>query len=237
MRRFIILAMLLTLPLAAQKKPEEPQPRVVDPGGPGKAPSDAIVLFDGTNLAHWTTKSDQPARCEVQDRVLACKSGSGDIQSKEKFRDAQIHVEFAPPLMADQKGQLRGNSGVYLQGRYEMQILDSYNNPTYANGSLGALYGQYAPLVNAARPPEQWQTYDIVFHAPRCDAQGNVTRRGTVTALLNGVLVQDHVEILKVDKNCGDDQGPLVLQDHSGFKGAPVTTMKFRNVWMRLLDR
>jgi hypothetical protein len=214
---------------------QENQPRVVEPGGAGKAPSDAVVLFDGSGLSQWMTAKGEPAKCEVIAGAMACKTGAGDLYSKEKFRDAQIHVEFAIPLMAEQKGQLRGNSGVYLQARYEMQVLDSYNNPTYANGSLGALYGQYAPLVNAARAPEQWQSYDIVFHAPRCDAGGKVTRAGTVTAFVNGVLVQDHVEILKVPKECAQDEGPLMLQDHSGFPGAPVTVMKFRNVWFRRL--
>lgn len=211
------------------------QPRPVDPGGNGKAPSDAIVLFDGSSLAHWTNDKGEPSACKVEQGVIACKSGSGNLISREKFRDAQVHIEFAPPLMADQKDQMRGNSGVYLQGRYEMQILDSYNNPTYPVGALGALYGQYAPLVNAARPPEQWQSYDIIFHAPRCDPSGKVTAAGTITALLNGVLVQDHVVIRKVPAECGDDEGPLLLQDHSGFPGAPVTVMKFRNIWFRRL--
>jgi hypothetical protein len=232
----LIAALILFSIVAMAQDNAEPQPRVVDPGGPGKAPSDAVVLFDGSNLDHWTTADGGPARCEVRDRVIACKSGAGDIYSKEKFRDAQIHVEFSPPLMADQHGQMRGNSGVYIQARYEMQILDSYNNPTYANGSLGALYGQHAPLVNAARPPGQWQAYDIVFHAPRCDAQGNVTHPGFVTALLNRVLVQDHAQIIKPAKNCADEFGPLMLQDHSGFPGAPVTVMRLRNIWFRKLD-
>lgn len=227
-----LLVVLLAVLAAAQEK----QPTPVDPGGSGHAPSDAVVLFDGTNLNHWATAKGEPAKCTVANAELACKSGAGDIYSREKFRDAQLHVEFFIPLMADQKGQMRGNSGVYIHARYEMQVLDSYNNPTYANGSIGALYGQYAPLVNAARPPEQWQTYDIIFHAPRCESDGKVTRPGTVTALLNGVLVQDHVEIIKVPKECGDNEGPLMLQDHSGFPGAPVTVMKFRNIWFRRLQ-
>jgi hypothetical protein len=238
-----MLALALVTALAcgfAQRGTDGPQPRAVDPGGAGKAPGDAVVLFDGTDLSHWTTKDGRTARCKVAAGAMACTTGSGDLFSKEKFRAAQIHVEFAIPAMADQHGQLRGNSGVFLHGRYEIQVLDSYNNPTYADGSAGALYGQAAPLVNASRPPEMWQSYDIVFHPPACDAGGTVTRKGTLTILHNGVLIQDRVEIQKVTP--GDaggsvcDAGPLRLQDHSGFPGAPVTVMRFRNIWYRPLD-
>lgn len=219
----------------AQQRPQEPQPRVVDPGPAGKAPSDAVVLFGGTDMAHWTVKDGGPAKCDVNGGAMACKTGAGDIYSREKFRSAQIHLEFAIPSMPDHKGQLRGNSGVYLHGRYEIQVLDSYNNPTYANGSAGALYGEYAPLVNASRPPEQWQSYDIVFHAPKCDGSGNVTEKGRLTLLHNGVLVQDNVEVKRTPPSACDE-GPLMLQDHSGFKDAPVTVMRFRNIWLRRLD-
>jgi hypothetical protein len=216
-----------------------PQPRVVDPGGAGKPPSDAVALFNGGDLSHWTTADGHPAKCDVVNREIHCKTGAGDIFSKEKFGSAQIHLEFAIPNMPQQHGQLRGNSGVYLHGLYEIQVLDSYNNPTYANGSCGALYGQYAPLVNASRPPEQWQTYDIVFHAPKCDTSGKVVQNGTLTLLHNGVLVQDHVEI-KGPTGGGQGNecqpGPLRLQDHSGFPGAPVTVMRFRNIWFRPLE-
>jgi hypothetical protein len=166
---------------------------------------------------------------------MSCRTGAGTIQSAEKFRSAQIHLEFNIPSMPDQKGQLRGNSGVMLQGRYEVQILDSYQNPTYADGSSGALYGQSAPQVNASRRPGEWQTYDIVFHAPRCAPDGSVQTPGSLTLLYNAVLVQDHVPV--VSKRGCVDEGPLVLQDHSGFKGAPDTTMKFRNIWLRRLSQ
>ena len=196
-------------------------------------------MFDGTDLSHWTGKDGSPAKCKVADGALACTTGSGDLYSKDKHRSAQMHVEFAIPNMPDQKGQLRGNSGVYLQSLYEIQVLDSYNNPTYANGSAGALYGQYAPLVNASRPPEQWQTYDIIFHAPKCDAAGSITESGRLTLLHNGVLVQDNVEIKRLSGPRAAhvcEPGPLMLQDHSGFAGAPVTTMRFRNIWLRPLE-
>jgi len=214
-------------------KPDGPQRPVVDPGNAGKAPSDAVVLFDGRDNSGWSTRDGKPSKCTVADGVMSCRTGAGTIQSAEKFRSAQIHLEFNIPSMPDQKGQLRGNSGVLLQGRYEVQILDSYQNPTYADGSSGALYGQSAPQVNASRRPGEWQTYDIVFHAPRCAPDGSVQTPGSLTLLYNSVLVQDHVPV--VSKRGCVDEGPLVLQDHSGFKGAPDTTMKFRNIWMRRL--
>jgi hypothetical protein len=140
-----------------------PQPREVAPGAtPGAAPSDAVVLFDGHDLSAWAHANGSPAKWPVIDGAMVCKSGTGDLFTRQKFGAAQIHVEFATPNMPQAKDQAKGNSGVYLQGRYEIQVLDSFHNPTYPDGSAGALYRQYAPLVNVSRPPEQWQTYDIV---------------------------------------------------------------------------
>jgi hypothetical protein len=171
---------------------------------------------------------------------MHCRTGAGDIFSREKFSSAQIHLEFAVPHMPEQTGQLRGNSGVYIHSCYEIQVLDSYQNPTYPEGSCGAIYGFSAPMVNASRPPEQWQTYDIIFHAPRCDALGSVSQAGSITLLHNGVLVQDRVPIARPGPGCTQsnicEPGPLRLQDHSGFPGAPDTTMKFRNIWIRRLE-
>ena len=215
------------------QKPDA-QPREINPGGPGKAPSDAVVLFDGKDMSHWTTRDGKPALCQVHSGEMVCLTGVGDIYSREKFRSAQIHLEFAIPFMPEQKDQMRGNSGVYLHGKYEIQILDSYHNPTYAVGACGAIYGQSPPLVNASRPPEQWQSYDIIFHAAKCDAAGKPTVPATVTVLHNGVLVQDHVKVEK-STGCGEE-GPLMLQDHSGFPGAPQTSMKFRDIWIRRLE-
>lgn len=223
----------LSLCLGAMAMFADEQPRVVTPGDATHAPSDAVVLFDGRSLSKWVTNEGQPSRCTIVEGAMSCVTGVGNMYSTEKFRSAQIHLEFAPPLMPDKHDQMRGNSGVYLHGKYEIQILDSYNNPTYATGALGALYGQAAPLVNAARPPTQWQTYDIIFHAPQCDASGAVVRSATVTVLVNNVLVQDHVAI---EKSAGCEPGPLMLQDHGGFKDAPVTSMKFRNIWYRPLE-
>jgi len=224
--------------LAAPPKDEGPQPRVVDPGSATVPPSDAVVLFDGKDVSHWVRAKDgEPSRCTIEDGVMACLTGVGDMVSKETFRDAQIHLEFMPPNMPEQHSQLRGNSGVYLHAKWEIQILDSYQNPTYAEGAVGSLYGQAAPLVNPARPPQQWSSYDIVFHAPRCDAFGTVTDLATVTVLLNGVLVQDHMSIARSGQDKGCPDGPVLLQDHSGFPGAPTTKMRFRNIWFRHLDQ
>jgi hypothetical protein len=223
--------LVAALPLAAQD-----QPRVVNPGGATQPPSDAVVVFAGRNMDGWVTLDGKPAGCTVSDGVMSCTSGVGDIMTVEKHKSAQLHLEFKVPYMPEQKGQLRGNSGVFLHGKYEIQILDSYGNPTYAHGSLGGLYSQAAPLVNAARKPGEWQTYDMVFRAPECDAEGKVTRKAVITVLLNGVLVHDHVSIDASEKlGAGCEAGPLRLQDHSGFKGAPVTTMSFRNIWWRPL--
>jgi hypothetical protein len=220
--------------LAFGQRPDGPQPVVVDPGGPGKPPADAVILFDGLSTSGWKTRDGQPCKCTVADGIMSCRTGTKDIYSTERFRNAQIHLEFNIPSMPEQKGQLRGNSGVILLGRFEVQILDSYENPTYANGSNGALYGQSAPLVNVSRRPGEWQTFDIVFHAPKCNPDGTEPSPGSLTLLHNSVLVQDHVPVT-ARRGCVEE-GPLVLQDHSEFRGAPDTTMKFRNIWLRRLS-
>jgi 3-keto-disaccharide hydrolase len=233
----LFLMAVLAAPLGAQS---EPQPRVVEPGPqPGRAPSDAVALFDGKDLSEWTGPKGSPSGCRVADGAIVCETGSGDLWSRRKFRDAQIHLEWMEPSMPAEHSQSRGNSGVYLHGRYEIQILDSYRNPTYPNGSCGALYGQAPPLVNASRPPEQWQSYDIVFHPPKCSPEGGLLERGNVTVLHNGVLVQDHTVIHDIGRGCVVDKigepGPIMLQDHN-YPGAPRTTMRFRNIWLRPLE-
>lgn len=235
MRSRVILYWLV---LAGAGAAQVDEPRYVAPGKGSEPPSDAVVLFDGKDLAGWTARDGGPAGCVVAHGEMVCKTGAGNIFSKEKFTDAQIHLEFLTPNMPDHKGQLKGNSGVYLQGRYEVQILDSYRNPTYAMGVVGAIYGTSPPLVNASRPPEQWQSYDIIFRGPRCD-RDQLVHPGTVTVLLNGVLVQDHVSLSHRPRACAErrigEPGPLMLQDHSGFPNAPQTVMKFRNIWLRHL--
>jgi hypothetical protein len=234
MTRFLPGLCVVALAYAA----DGPQPRVVDPGKPGEAPSDAIVLFSGKDLSEWIHEDGRPAQWRLEKGVMICKSGTGDIFSTHRFSSAQIHVEFSVPYMPKFTGQNRGNSGVYIQGRYEVQVLDSYQNATYANGSCGALYGQYAPLVNACRPPEQWQTYDIVFHAPKC-VDGKITAPGTLTVLQNGVLVQDHVTIQGSTDGSGNghacETGPLRLQDHYSPE-VGQTSVRYRNLWYRPLE-
>lgn len=208
-------------------------PKVVDPGATGKAPADAVVLFDGTDLSQWTKRDGSPAGWAIENGELVCTPRTGDIMTRHRFRSAQLHVEFATPHMPDATGQGRGNSGVYVQGRYEIQVLDSFNNETYADGSCGALYRQFAPLVNACRPPKEWQTYDIVFHAPKCDAEMKVVEPGRLTVLHNGVLIHDHIAIKDVcggelDRNVAEP-GPLLLQDHGNL-------VRFRNLWVRSLE-
>lgn len=213
-------------------------PAAVTPGAGGEPPSDAIVLFNGRDMAQWVHINGRRAAWKVKDGAMVSSSGAGDVYTSRKIGSAQIHLEFAIPGMPGAKDQAKGNSGVYLQGLYEIQVLDSYRNPTYANGSCGALYGQYAPLVNASRPPEQWQTYDIIFHAPKC-AGGKVQQPGTLTLLHNGVLVQDHVAIKGptpgADRFNVCEPGPLRLQDHY-HPDVKETFMRFRNIWYRPLE-
>jgi hypothetical protein len=210
------------------------EPSIIDPGPVGGPPSDAIVLFDGKDLSKWKTDKGGEAKWVVEDGA-ATVNGTGSILTKEEFGDCQLHVEWATPAVVKGTGQGRGNSGVYLQSRYEIQVLDSYNNKTYYHGQAGGVYKQYAPLVNACRKPGEWQTYDIVYHAPRFDADGKVTQRATVTVLHNGVLIQDHVEILGSTNPAGAPKysahplkQPILLQDH----GNPV---RYRNIWIRPL--
>ena len=216
-----------------------PQPRVVTPGVTDSAPpSDAVVLFNGHDTSEWTREDGSPIKWALQSGTLLVRTGTGDAYTKRKLSSAQIHIEFDVPYMPAQHDQARGNSGIFLQGRYEIQILDSYQNPTYADGSCGALYNEYAPLVNACRKPEHWQTYDIIFHAPKCSPDSKVLTPGDVTVLQNGVLVQDHVRIKGPTDEALDqhvcDAGPLRLQDHV-YPPGTITPMRFRNIWYRPL--
>ena len=152
------------------------------------------MLFDGTDLSQWRGEGGGRAAWEVKDGV-ATVNGTGSIVTKQSFGDCQLHIDWATPAVVSGEGQGRGNSGVIFQGRYELQILDSYQNRTYFNGQAGALYSQSAPLVNVSRKPGEWQSYDVIFHAPRFDENGKLLKVGTITVLHNGVLVQDHVEI------------------------------------------
>lgn len=209
-------------------------PKDVAPGAAaGAPPADAVVLFDGRDMSKWVNKDGAATGCKVENGEMVCATGAGDIFTADKFKSAQIHLEFNIPDMPDKTGQLKGNSGVYLQNRTEIQLLDSYNNPTYVTGMLGAVYDEHPPLVNAARKPGEWQAYDIIYRAPKCNERGNQLEAARVTILLNGVLVQDNAPIRFKPGMC--EPGQMRIQDHSGFKNAPMTVMKFRNIWYRNL--
>jgi len=218
---------------AAESPNAEQEPPVIQPGEGTQPPSDAIVLFDGRNLSQWKGAEGGDAKWVVKDGV-ATVNGTGSIRTKEEFGDVQLHVEWATPSEVKGDGQGRGNSGVYLQGRYEIQVLDSYNNKTYFNGQAGAFYGNFAPLVNASRKPGEWQAYDIVFHSPTLSADGATGQPGSFTVFHNGVLVQDHVPVkgptTAAEFKDAAVTGPLILQDH----GNPV---RYRNIWIRRLGK
>ena len=221
---------------------ERPKPEVVDPGvagsgnQPGSAPADAVVLFEGASLDAWQTPDGEPAPWRVADGYFEVVPGEGGIQTRQAFGDVQLHIEWSAPDPPVGEGQDRGNSGVFLMNQYEVQVLDSYQNKTYADGQAAAIYGQYPPLVNAMRAPGEWNTYDIIFHRPRFDAEGALTAPATVTVIHNGVLVQDH-EVLTGPSGhhsrppyaAHADALPISLQDHDH----PV---RFRNVWVRELE-
>jgi hypothetical protein len=209
------------------------KPAVVTPGCDQAPPSDAIILFrKAKDLANWAGR-DGEAKWKTGCRTIKV-NGTGDIVTKEKFGDCQLHVEFRTPAKVVGEGQGRGNSGVYVQTLYEVQVLDSYINETYYNGQAGAIYKQSPPLVNASRKPGKWQAYDIVFHAPRFAADGSLTNPATMTVFHNGVLIQDNFQLKGPTTYAGypkyEAHGdlPLLLQDH----GNPV---KYRNVWIRKL--
>ena len=214
----------------------EPVPPKVDPGDAGRAPDDAIVLFDGTDLSAWTGREGS-ARWEVGDGAFTVVKGAGDIETRQAFGDVQLHIEWRTPAEVVGEGQGRGNSGVFLMGLYEVQILDSYESRTYANGQAGSVYKQHIPEVNASRPPGEWQSYDIIFMAPRFAADGTLEEHATMTVLHNGVLIQNHVTLRGPTRFIGEptyephaDRLPLKLQDHGN-------AVSFRNVWVRELQR
>jgi hypothetical protein len=219
-----------------------PHPPVVAPGGrAGDPPSDAIVLFDGKDLSQWVQRGRGaergklvPPRWKVEHGYMEVVGGTGDLMTKEKFGDCQLHIEWAAPAEIDGSGQWRGNSGVLLMSRYEIQVLDSWENPTYADGQAGAIYGQWPPLVNPARRPGEWQSFDIVFEAPRFEGD-QLVKPAYVTVFYNGVLVHHRQEIIgrMAHRRVGTyaphgPEEPLALQDHD-------TKVRYRNIWIRRL--
>lgn len=217
-----------------------PMPPVVDPGPAGPpvpVPSDGVVLFGGIDLSEWTNAKGAPAAWQVRDGYMQVVKDTGSIRTKRGFGDCQLHVEWATPSPAVGSDQDRGNSGVFLMDTYELQVLDSYDSRTYADGMAGAIYGQYPPLVNASRKPGEWQTYDVVFHAPRFDKDGSLLAPARMTVFHNGVLVQDNEELTgptahkaRPPYKAHAEKMPISLQDH----GHPV---RYRNIWIRELGQ
>ncbi|MBR4756616.1 MAG: DUF1080 domain-containing protein [Bacteroidales bacterium] len=218
-----------------------PQPKIVVPGdqATAAAPSDAIVLFDGKDLSAWES-SNKGAEIgwKVHDGVVTVNKKAGNIQTKESFGSFQLHIEWCVPPMGDEyKSQSRGNSGVYLQNMYEIQILDSFENETYVNGQAGSVYKQTPPLVNAMRKPGEWNVYDIIYTAPIFKEDGTYLYRPRVTVIHNGVLIQNNTEILGTTEYIGfprvvkHGDGPILLQMH----GDPSPAISFRNIWIRRL--
>ena len=215
-----------------------PRPRLVTPGEtPSDPPSHAIILFDGTDLSEWANEDGKPAEWIVKNGYMQVNE-TGNIMTKRNFGSCRLHIEWAAPEKVVGHGQGRGNSGVYFMSLYEVQILDSYNNDTYPDGQAAAIYGRTPPLVNACKPPGQWQTYDIIFHRP-IFKNGKVVKRASFTVLQNGVLVQDHFESpggtnwidehTVADYEPHPDKLPLMLQDHDN----PI---RFRNIWLVELE-
>ncbi|MBZ4191013.1 3-keto-disaccharide hydrolase [Niabella beijingensis] len=215
-----------------------PEPRIVTPGATSAdPPSDAVVLFDGSGLSAWERADGSgPATWKVGDKALTVVKGAGAIRTKQSFGDCQLHVEWRAPAEVKGDGQGRGNSGIFLMSNYELQVLDSYKNRTYSNGQAGSIYKQLMPLANASRKPGEWQTYDIIFTAPRFNKDSTVKSQGRITVIHNGVLVQNNAAILGATQYIGIPQNifhkekePIILQDH----GNPVS---FRNIWIRELE-
>ena len=218
---------------------DRPQPRIVTPGESfshgAKPPSDAIVLFDGKDLSKWTSGGGE-AKWKVENGYMEVAPKTGSIQTKERFADFQLHIEFATPVEVKGDGQGRGNSGILMNGVYEIQVLDCYNNPTYPDGQAGGLYGQSPPLVNASKKPGEWQSYDIIWESPRWDADKKIAKKAAVTVIHNGVVLHHRKEFTGTTphQNNGNYNKPhdpemfIQLQDHNN-------PMRFRNVWLRKL--
>lgn len=244
-------SLFLSLFTLAQTDPKEtevwtPEPRIVTPGlTADDAPSDAIILFNGKSLKEWVSVKDtsKAALWTVANGAFTVKKGTGNIQTKRKFMDYQLHIEWRIPKVISGSGQARGNSGVFLASTgngdtgYEIQVLDCYNNKTYVNGQTASIYKQHIPLVNSCKKPGDWQTYDIIWTAPRFNADSTLKSPARITAIHNGVLVQNNVEIQGVTMYIGKPYykahgaSSIKLQDH----GDPSQPISFRNIWVREL--
>ena len=239
-----ILLLFITATLSAQTPDTRdpavteiwtPKPKKVTPGASyGEAPSDAIVLFDGKDLSKWSSAKEGEAKWEVKDGAFTIVKGAGDIKTKQTFGDIQLHIEWREPTDLSGEGQARGNSGIFFQEKYELQVLDSYESLTYSNGQAGSIYKQHMPLVNATRKAGEWQAYDVVYNAPRFSETGSLNSPARITVFHNGVVIQNNTSIWGATGYRGlpayepHGKGSIRLQDH----GNPVS---FRNVWVREL--
>ncbi|MGB0879266.1 MAG: 3-keto-disaccharide hydrolase [Polaribacter sp.] len=225
-------------------KPEEteiwkPKPKKVTIDPKTKIPSDAIILFDGTNFDEWTSSKDSTAVKWMlnKDGSTTVKDKTGDIQTKRNFGSIQLHIEWRSSAEIRGNGQSRSNSGIFLQNRYEIQVLDNNDNDTYVNGQVGSIYKQSIPLVNPSSKTGDWNTFDVIYHAPIFDSRGSVSKHGTITVLHNGVLIQDHFKIKGTTeyvgwpKNNTHNKAPIKLQDHHDNSG-----VSYRNIWVRELN-
>ena len=237
----LCLVMAGACTLSSIKAQEVKQPRVITPGNidTRSAPSDAIVLFDGTDLSAWQNSRGEAAGWTINnDGTLTVNKAAGDIITRENFENFQLHIEWCVPKGIEGTEQSRGNSGIFLQGQYEIQVLDSYQNDTYPYGSAASVYNQQPPLVNAMRPNGEWNVYDIIYTAPVFNEDGLYTRKPVVTVFHNGVLVQFNTEIVGRTTSVGfvreyapHGAGPIILQSH----GDPSAPISFRNIWLRKL--
>lgn len=236
----LLLGIFTNLQAQEKMKPEDtevwsPVPKIVTTDSRNNVPSDAVTLFDGTSLNAWeSAKNKGKANWTLQEGVFTVKPGEGDIRTKQEFQDYQLHLEWRSPSVIKGESQGRGNSGVFMQGLYEVQILDNYDNKTYVNGQVASIYKQRIPLVNATKKPGEWHTYDIIWTAPRFKKDGTVEKKARITVLHNGVLAQNNVELdgateyIGIPKYQAHGAGPIVLQDHGDL-------VSFRNIWIRPL--
>jgi len=240
---FFVAGLFVVTIIYAQERPTiepkltevwEPVPPKVTPGTNNSAPSDAIVLFDGKDLNEWTNSEGGPAEWIVADGAMTVKPRTGVIKTKQKFGDFQLHIEWRTPAEVKGEGQGRGNSGIFMQERYELQVLDSYESVTYSNGQAGSMYKQSIPLVNACKGPGEWQTYDVIYMAPVFTEKGSLKSPARITVLQNGILVDNNFELRgpteynRIPMYEAHGKASLVLQDH----GNPVS---YRNIWIREL--
>ena len=236
---FLFIPVLVTCQEAKDTEIWGPVPEEVYTNSDSAPPTDAVILFDGSDLSKWVGSwSDKESEWDINDDGFLVNDGTNGrlIQTQENFGSVQLHVEWKTSEDTSFTNQKRSNSGVFLQGRYEIQILDSYKSPTYVNGQAGSVYKQYIPLINASRKPGEWQSYDIIFDAPKFDSDGNKIKSGYFTVFHNGILIHNHVEILGTTENVGPPKniahgnGPIALQSHC------CSQVSFRNIWVRELN-